>query len=366
MKRNQIIEIYGTDYRRMTKELLAKADLLSHLPGKEALIGIKPNLVCPSPANFGATTHPEIVAGLVEFLQEAGYQNLLITEGSWVGDKTADAYEYCGYRELCEKYHVPFFDNQKDRWHEIDAAGMRLNVCDVVDRVDFLINMPVVKGHCQTRVTCALKNLKGLLPNMEKRHFHQMGLHKPIAHLASAVRPDFILVDHICGDPDFEEGGNPLVRNCIFTALDPVLVDAYACKELGVDVSDVPYIGMAERLGVGSSDLAAADIIRLNSTSEAKATPPLSEKRVLEVSYAADECDSCSACYASLIPALYRLKEEGLLEKLPCKIAIGQGHRGKTGLLGVGACTSGFDYNIPGCPPDEDAIYEGLKAFVTR
>ena len=364
MKRNELLRIYGTDYKKMTKELLTAADLASLIPGKETRIGIKPNLVTPSPASFGGTTHPEVVAGILEYLQERGFTHILITEGSWVGDKTADAYEYCGYRALCEAYQVPFYDNQKDGWHEVDAAGMKLKVCDILNQIDFLINVPVLKGHCQTLMTCALKNLKGLLPNSEKRRFHQMGLHRPIAHLNAAIRPDFILVDHICGDPDFEEGGNPRVSNCLLAALDPVLTDAFACRELEVAAEEVPYVGMAEKLGVGSADLSQAKIRDITPKELAGRQEPLSEKRILEVSYAADECDSCSACYGSLIPALYRLKEEGLLDRLPAKIAIGQGHRGKKGRLGVGACTSGFDFSIKGCPPDEETIYRELKRFL--
>ena len=51
-----------------------------------------------------------------------------------------------------------------------------------------------------------------------------MGLHKPIAHLSTVVRSDFILVDNICGDLDFEEGGNPVSMNRIWAAKDPVPV----------------------------------------------------------------------------------------------------------------------------------------------
>ena len=39
-----------------------------------------------------------VVAGIVEYLQENQFDNILIVEGSWVGDKTSEAYEYCGYR----------------------------------------------------------------------------------------------------------------------------------------------------------------------------------------------------------------------------------------------------------------------------
>lgn len=41
---------------------------------KNALIGIKPNLVVAREASSGATTHPELVEGVIVYLQEKGYQ----------------------------------------------------------------------------------------------------------------------------------------------------------------------------------------------------------------------------------------------------------------------------------------------------
>ena len=361
---------YGTEYKEMTKELLSKADLAGLIGGREKRVAIKPNLVVASPAEFGATTHPEVVAGIVEYLQENQFENIVIVESSWVGDRTSEAFIYCGYKELCEKYDVPFIDGQKDKWHEVDCAGMKLNIIDAVDSIDFLINVPVLKGHCQTKMTCSLKNLKGLIPNTEKSRFHRMGLHKPIAHLQAGIRQDFIVVDHICGDLDFEEGGNPVVRNCVMAAADPVLVDSYACSLLHYTPDDVPYVRMAEQLGIGSADLDSAQIIDLGgfhgyAGKEMKEDLPR-EHKILEVSYAVNEVDSCSACYASLSGALWRLKEEGLLDKLDTPIGIGQGMQGKTGKLGVGKCTKDFDVCIMGCPPDEDKIYNELKAYILR
>jgi len=79
---------------------------------------------------------------------------------------------------------------------------------------------------------------------------------------------------------------------------------------------------------------------------------------------AVEEVESCSACYGYLLPALEMLKEEGLLGELKEKIAIGQGFRGKSGTLGVGNCTRGFDCFLEGCPPTETQIYEFLKAYI--
>ena len=358
----KIWKIFGTDYKEMTKKILAAADLAARIGDKKARIGIKPNLVVASPAQFGGTTHPEVVAGIIEYLQERDFSNIIIAEGSWVGDRTALAFDYCGYNTLSEQYGVPLVDTQKEKWHEVDCAGMKLQITNVVDRIDFLINVPVMKGHCQTKMTCALKNMKGLLPNKEKSRFHRMGLHKPIAHLQCGIHQDFIVVDHICGDLDFEEGGNPVVRNCVMAASDPVLVDSYACHLMQYDVDEVPYVRLAERLGAGTTDLSQAEIIRLNVGSEEEELPR--QDRILEVSYAVEEVDSCSACYGNLVHALNLLRKEGLLDRLHDRIAIGQGMQGKTGTLGIGRCTKDFDTCIMGCPPEPEKIYDELKAYI--
>lgn len=85
MEKNQILITSGTDYKRMTKELLERTDLKSHIKDRDKKIGIKPNLVSPSEASWGATTHPEVVAGIIEYLKEHGFRNLVMMEGSWVG-----------------------------------------------------------------------------------------------------------------------------------------------------------------------------------------------------------------------------------------------------------------------------------------
>lgn len=365
IERNQIWKLYGTRYKDMTVQLLNETDLAGLIGDRKTRIGIKPNLVVASPAEFGGTTHTEVVAGIIEYLQANKFENIVIAEGSWVGDRTAQAYEYCGYNALGRKYGVPLIDTQKDKWHSVDCAGMKLNIVDCVDQIDFLINVPVLKGHCQTRMTCALKNMKGLLPNSEKSRFHRMGLHKPIAHLQAGIRQDFIVVDHICGDLDFEEGGNPVVRNCVMAALDPVLVDSYACYLMHYTPDDVPYVRMAEKLGIGSTDLSRAQIINLGGPGSEKEELPREDK-ILEVSYAVTEVDSCSACYANLVGALWKLREEGLLEKLKDPIGIGQGMQGKTGKLGVGKCTKDYDVCIMGCPPEEEKIYQELRQYILQ
>ncbi|MDR2493950.1 MAG: DUF362 domain-containing protein, partial [Spirochaetaceae bacterium] len=306
MEKNEIAVLYGDEPEGMARRIAEETRLADLIGAREKRVGIKPNLVVARPACEGATTHPEIIRGLVLYLTAQGFANLSIMEGSWVGDNTDSAFKRCGYRDIAAETGVELVNLQADGSRTYDCQGMNIAICDRALEVDFMINVPVLKGHCQTLLTCALKNAKGLIPNTEKRRFHTLGLHKPIAHLNTAVRNDFVLVDNICGDLDFEEGGNPVPAGRLFAARDPVLCDAWACTLLGYEAAAVPYIGLSARLGVGCGDVRDACIRELNRCSESAAFP-LPQGKARRLGRAVREDKACSACYAALIFALSRL-----------------------------------------------------------
>jgi uncharacterized protein (DUF362 family) len=360
MSKNTIWSTYGNDLKAMAKAVLEAARVHDDIPKKDTLIGIKPNLVLASDACNGATTHPQIVEGVIEYLRECEFKNICMLEGAWVGARTKDAADVCGYTDLSKNTGVPFIDTQKDSFTAVDCGGMSLRICDSALKLDYLINVPVMKGHCQTRMTCALKNMKGLIPNSEKRRYHAMGLHKPIGHLALGLKQSFVLVDAVCGDLDYEEGGSPVQRDQIFGTYDPVLCDAYACTQLGYALSDVPYIGIAEALGAGSADLSALEEIILAKPAQPMRTP---QRRVNRLLSRVEQKDACSACCANTVYALLRLEESGKLNRLRVPLCVGQGYQGQAGAgaVGIGRCTTGFKKSVQGCPPAAGDILRFLE-----
>jgi len=90
-----IVVSYGKDIIQNTVDILKTSDIGAYLKSDYA-VSIKPNLVLASPANNGATTHPEVVEGIILFLRDFGVKNIKIIEGSWVGDSTKRAYKICG------------------------------------------------------------------------------------------------------------------------------------------------------------------------------------------------------------------------------------------------------------------------------
>ncbi len=346
---------YGTDLQDMTFSLMEAAGIKNRL--KPAMrIGIKPNLVVSRSADGGATTHPEIVEGIIRYIQAAGIHNIAILEGSWVGDNTQRAFNNCGYSELAKKYGVRLIDTKQDRSVKIKHDELLLNVCESALNVDYLINVPVLKGHCQTGMTCCIKNLKGCIPDSEKRRFHTMGLFKPIAALGNVLRPALHIVDSICGDLSFEEGGNPVTANRIMLGFDPVLLDSYGAQLMGFAPDEIEYLRLAKEYGAGEYADADTKILELNADNRPK-TDIRQSSIIKKLSKHIEADGACSACFAALV---YALDKTGGVQGERFKI--GQGFKGKTcGGIGVGNCTAGCGSYVKGCPPKASDIVEWIK-----
>lgn len=348
----------GREYVKMTVALMERANIAARIK-KGASVALKPNLVVAASPFEGATTHREILEGCIIYLQQNGVTNLSIIEGSWVGDRTERAFKVCEYDTLSKQYNVPLYDLKKDKTLPVETAVGTISVCERALKTDYLINLPVLKGHCQTTMTCALKNCKGCLPDTEKRHFHTMGLMKPIAALAAVLKPALTIVDNICGDINFEEGGNPVPVHRILMGEDMVQLDSYGCRLMGIDTDEVPYIALAEKYGAGSMQIEESDIVRLNEEgTDVMFGKPTGLAGRLGKNVQAKS--ACSACYGNLIHALYRMKEKNGFYSAP--IAIGQEWKDKEFAgIGIGRCCNKASCNVPGCPPTAADILEALE-----
>ena len=237
----------------------------------------------------------------------------------------------------------------------VKTAIREMEICSRALDAGLLVNLPVLKGHGQTKMTCALKNLKGCLPDKEKRRFHALGLTKPIAALGAYLRPRLTVVDSICGDLNFEEGGTPVHTNRMYLGTDPVQLDSYGRSLMGLMPEDVKYIELAEKYGGGSSQWSESDIVLLNQPVESSDYPKPSGI-VSRLTKHVHQDKACSSCFAALVRALYT---SGMGSR--SEIYIGQGWTNKKiNGLGIGKCCKNAPVCVMGCPPTADEIAKVL------
>jgi len=147
---SDIAIIYGTDATKMTYTLLQET-VANNRPKAGMNVVIKPNLAVAKPASEGATTHPEVVEGIILFLKDCGINNPIIAEGSWLGETTDWAFDRCGYTALAKKYGLKLFDTKNDKVIKKTVHDLTLGVCESIANADFLINVPVLRARIKSK-----------------------------------------------------------------------------------------------------------------------------------------------------------------------------------------------------------------------
>jgi len=176
-------------------------------PGDTVLI--KPNLVKPSLSGSGIITDARLTEAVVELVLEHGPRRVTIGEGSSVGydfpgqvDSLA-AMEISGTAEVARKFGLQMIDLNHDEIVQVEARNAYVmhtfGVARTALEADVIIDLPVIKTHARTGITCGLKNMKGVLPGKEKKRTHQLGLDRGIVDLNRVMRPHLTVVDAIVG-----------------------------------------------------------------------------------------------------------------------------------------------------------------------
>jgi uncharacterized protein (DUF362 family) len=370
----EVAVIYGNQVSRMVERLMEKTGALDRLRPDDSVM-IKPNLVASRQNWIGVDTDPRVIEGIVKSLRDRGVYRITVGDGSGMGNSATRAFEYCGYRDLADRYELRLIDLEKDEFVKrpvsMEGPFKNLEVARSVLDCDFFINVPVMKAHNETLVTCSLKNLKGTLPRSMKSAFHSANLHKAIAQLNSILLPHLIVVDGLQGDLHSETGHDPVVMERVILGRNPVEVDSVVADMLGYSPRDIRHIAYSADGGLGGCDLRKIRVHSLNRPSARRRfSPPVHYTKRFPCSISAE--GACCTCTGNLIFALERLKGQGILsERL--SFLVGQNPKPsarKKGLtIAVGRCASkadNADLQIDGCPPTAGDIQRSVAAVMAE
>ncbi|NVM19934.1 MAG: DUF362 domain-containing protein [Candidatus Lokiarchaeota archaeon] len=202
---------------------------------------LKPNIVSRVKSGSGHITDLRIVESLIELLnEEYDAEKIIIPEGPTLLLKNPmELFDYVGYTKLVKKFpNVSLVDIYQA---DFTNKGLNFAVPELLEGRS-LINLPVLKGHAQAGLTCAIKNLKGLLRQTDKKKFHSDGLDKNLATLVD-LKPELTLVDAI---KSVESEGDLLTKKYKFNLLicgkNPVIVDEVCSKLIGLGIEEIPYL----------------------------------------------------------------------------------------------------------------------------
>jgi uncharacterized protein (DUF362 family) len=264
-----MVAIKGGEPEIMFDQAIAALGGMQAFVKKGQKVVLKPNIGWDVSPERAGNTNPKLVKRVVEHCLQAGAKEV------YVFDNTCDKWDKCYTTSGIEKAvkdaggkMAP--GNTENYYQTVEIPnGKKLKSAKVHELIlssDVFINIPVLKSHSSARLTIAMKNHMGIV--WDRGWWHRNDLNQCIADFTTYVKqPDLNIIDAYRvmmknGPRGVSEADVSLMKSLIISP-DQVAADAAATKLFGISPDDVPYIGIAESMGVGTTALDQLNVHRI-------------------------------------------------------------------------------------------------------
>jgi len=339
------------------------------------LVLINPSWVAPPvEREAGCITIPEIPRAIADIVQTRGARPV-IAESSAVGVDTEKVIQSSGYGELRDMgYEV--INLKKTSYVHIPVPNGKvfetLPFWELVTQADVIISVPKLKTHDQTEMTCAIKNLKGLLTDKGKKANHQEGLFEAVIDLMSAVKPQLAVVDAIiCQEGVGPVFGKPVEMNLILAGKDLVSVDSTCARLIGYEPNETLLTVNAAARGLGIMDPDQIEIrgepLERVQRRFLRAIEDNPVEGVEGFQLIQGEA-TCTGCRNTVMSALIDMRNADQLMYLPGVTVVTGGAPLPEGIpresiVTVGKCTpkeNQTERHVKGCPPNNALVVDAI------
>ena len=285
-----------------------------------AKILLKPNVGINSFPEEARNTDPAVIAAMIVLLKEFGIKDIVVGESAIVGTDTRAAYHKMGIDSLARKHGVKLVDLKKLPLIRKPVPNPlvlpSIKVSAVIDEVDIIVNLAKLKTVCAVPASMGMKNLKGLLPDKEKKRFHHTDLNKAIVDLNKVVKPCLTIIDGITASELYK----PKETRILFAGGNILAVDMVAAASIGIDFQEIAYLRLAAEQGMGPDRIDQIEVLGdpvPESLSDFKRAPDNTHAFAdLFPEVEIIDGDACSGCVASLYLSLKISQENGTLEQV--------------------------------------------------
>ena len=237
---------------------------------------LKPNLLSAKPPERAVTTHPEVVRAVIHWVKQFSPSKIYVADSSGGGARiglkaTINSLKVSGIKSVCDEEGVECLALEKTK-REIYPVPNPLVLNEVVStkllkEVDLIINLPKIKTHTLTYLTCCIKNMFGIILLANKASIHALFPRREefasaLVDIYSVSVPQLTVVDgYLCQEGNGPSAGDVVKLDLILAGYDPVALDTLVCKIIGLDPDRVLYLAKAEAKGLGSMALEEFEII---------------------------------------------------------------------------------------------------------
>ena len=218
---------------------------------------LKPNLLGAYPPDRAITTHPNLVAAVIEILKDHKIAvSLIDNPGGTVS--AVRAYQMTGMESLAKLYGITLINPVKNGIYRYEMHA-KYTVSKAFIDAEAIINLAKLKTHMYTLFTGAIKNFYGIIPGLAKSNLHRLAPNpKNFAEFVVDIyeiikdKVAFNLIDGIIGmDGDGPSTGDVKKFDIMLGSKNAIALDYFASKFMGYEPEKIPVTRIAaEREGL--------------------------------------------------------------------------------------------------------------------
>ena len=220
---------------------------------------IKANLVASAAPDKATTTHPSVLSALCELFTERGAEVVIGDSPGGLYNQAflENVYKGSGVYE-CEKHggRLNRDFSEANTVYEDAAVAKTFTYTGYLDWADVIVNACKLKTHGMMGLSCAAKNMFGVIPGTMKPEYHfrypsYESFANMIVDLDEYFKPEISVCDAVVGmEGNGPTAGTPRHIGCILASKSPHKLDLVAAKIIGLSPDSIPTIGAAISRGL--------------------------------------------------------------------------------------------------------------------
>ncbi|MDP6444584.1 MAG: DUF362 domain-containing protein [Pirellulaceae bacterium] len=244
---------YAADLQRVIEDGLRATGIQPSALRKKRVL-LKPNLVEPTRDAPQITTHPAVVQAAAAVFSRWGAA-VQVGEGPGHVRDSQLVLDESGMGEMLRGERIEFADlnYEETAWRENRGGASDLEGFHFprsVLEADLVVSMPKMKTHHWVGVTCAMKNLYGVIPGIRygwpKNVLHFGGIPQTVYDINASLPPTIAIVDGIeCMEGDGPIMGAMKPMGVLLVGANATAVDATACRLMRVRPDRINYLRLA-------------------------------------------------------------------------------------------------------------------------
>ncbi len=259
--------VHGDSPERIVKAAIDAMGGIGKFISRGDVVVIKPNIGWDRTPEQAGDTNPEVVATVVKLCFEAGAKKVRVFDRP-VNDPRR-CYIQSGIAPAAGALgaDVGYVDERKFR--DMDIKGETLKSWPLYTEIfeaDKVINIPIAKHHGLAKLTLSMKNWMGIMGGM-RRQIHQK-LDASLVDLSAKVKPTLTILDAVriltANGPQGGSLADVKKLDTVIVGIDQIAIDSYGATLFGMQGSDLGYVKLGHKMGLGQMDLKRLKIKKIN------------------------------------------------------------------------------------------------------